>query len=320
MKMKFCMIGCGRHATSWHGPAQRLCANGDVELAACCDRDESRAVQYQEAFGFQRHYQDLDTMLEKEKPDAVCLVLPTHLTGQVAERLLDRAIPLLMEKPPAMTREGLERLIAAADRGKAIHQVAFNRRSMPVLVQARALLDEILPPNEVLDIHYEMLRNDRRDDDFSTTAIHAFDAALFLARSPYRRAAFSYRELPQLGAGVTQTLVDAEFACGTRIHLSILPVCGLSAERVALHGINHSIFVALFEESLSHWQGGREQVTLSASKDPTLAGMGFTEETEAFFEALRQGKQGHPSLKETRQSIALMEAMHNRQALIEWPS
>ena len=41
-----------------------------------------------------------------------------------------------------------------------------------------------------------MTRVERRDPDFSTTAIHGLDAVRYLAGADYAEARFRYRELP----------------------------------------------------------------------------------------------------------------------------
>ena len=44
-----------------------------------------------------------------------------------------------------------------------------------------------------------MTRVDRRDPDFSVTAIHGIDAVRFLARSDYAHVRFRYQEHPTSG-------------------------------------------------------------------------------------------------------------------------
>src|SRR5690606_40164673 len=78
MSFKVVSIGCGRHAASVHGPSwSKLQAKNErVTLAACCDIDEQIAIQYRDRFGYSRHYTDISTMLDTERPDAVSLVAP----------------------------------------------------------------------------------------------------------------------------------------------------------------------------------------------------------------------------------------------------
>ena len=50
------------------------------------------------------------------------------------------------------------------------------------------------PP--IQHLHYEMTRVDRRDPDFSVTAIHGIDAVRYLRASDYAQVRFRYQERP----------------------------------------------------------------------------------------------------------------------------
>ena len=67
--MRFCMIGCGEHAFSSHGPAQvrYVASHREIELAACCDVDATKAEEYRRRFGFARAYTDIDAMLDASR-------------------------------------------------------------------------------------------------------------------------------------------------------------------------------------------------------------------------------------------------------------
>src|SRR3989304_5938168 len=135
--MRLCQIGCGEHARVAHGPAQARYASTHpgIELAACCDLDLGRASSYARDFGFARHHTDALAMLETERPDAVVLVVPDPLPGDLGCPVLERGLPLLLEKPPGRTLAEVDRLIAAAEsrRPAAPPPVAFNRRFVPLV-------------------------------------------------------------------------------------------------------------------------------------------------------------------------------------------
>src|SRR5204862_1284540 len=131
---------------------------------------------------------DVARLVEAERPDAVALVVPDTETCRLGLALLERGVPVLVEKPPGRTVDEVDRLIAAAEGGAGgpvPHQVAFNRRFVPLLREARRRLGAISPPAAVQHVHYEMTRVGRRDPYFSTTAIHGLDAVRFLAASDY---------------------------------------------------------------------------------------------------------------------------------------
>lgn len=322
MSFKICLIGCGRHAAQVHGPSLRHYAatTARTRLAAVCDLDRTRAEAFAREFGFGRAYSDVDEMILKEQPDAVSVVLPPQGVAAVCRTLLERGIPLLIEKPPALTAEGLRELIGWAETGGAVTQVAFNRRYTPLFVDAHRLLEEQAPPETVSQIDYDMIRWDRRDPDFSTTAIHALDAVLFLARSPYSRVRIDYQERPERGQGVANIDLTGVCRSGTRVRISFQPVAGVVLERVAVHAVNQSLLMEIPLWSaggrLRHWKNDVLVAQRSGDEEGTGSQLfewsGFAAENRAFFDAVRTGRRPSPCLKEAEQPVVLMEAIRNR--------
>ena len=319
--MKICMIGCGSFARLSHGPAQQRYAAGhaDVELGACCDVDENRVRDYSRTFGFSRTYADLYGMLAAEEPDAVVLAVPPESTGRAASLVLERGIPLLLEKPPGMTPAELGQLIRAAEKGGAKAQVGFNRRYMPVVRRAQEILDAAFAPTAAARIDYDMTRFDRWDRDFSTTAIHAIDTALFLARSPFRAAEIRYQAQGQDDRETVNVAIELECVSGTRVRISIQPVAGLNAESATLHSVGQSlaIRIPLFGQSrrsdrLEHWRGNELAASFADDDADVVERMGIYSEIAAFFDAVRSGAELTPRLQDCQQQVELMEAIRLR--------
>jgi myo-inositol 2-dehydrogenase / D-chiro-inositol 1-dehydrogenase len=326
--VRLCVIGCGEHAFSSHGPAQVRYAHAhpDLTLAACCDVAADRARAYAERFGFARSYGDVFEMLALESPDAAVLIVPDAVTADLACAVFERGIPLLLEKPPGRDVRDVDRMLAAAragtrGAGPAPHQVAFNRRYVPLLRELRARI-VALGPRALQHLRYEMVRVDRRDPDFSTTAIHGIDAVRFLADSDYAEVRFRYHELPELGAGVANIFMDAVLASGATAHLAFCPVAGVVVERVEAHAHAHTYLVEVpmwgaFDSPgrLQHLSGGvlREELRGDSTRAPFEQG-GFFDETAAFFDALRAGRAPSPDLSAVRQSMAVAEAIRERRS------
>ena len=328
--MRLCLIGCGEHASSSHGPAQAryAAAHPETVLAACCDVEAGRAERHRQRFGFARAYTDADAMIEAEKPDAAALVVPDTLTAPLGVPLLERGLPLLIEKPPGRTVEEVDALAAAAGRGpsgrEVPHQVAFNRRFVPLVLEARRRLDALGPPAVVQHVHYEMTRVGRRDPDFSTTAIHGLDAVRFLARADYAEARFRYHPLPDLGPGVANIFVDAVMSSGATAHLAFCPAAGVVAERAVVHAGAHTLFLRIpmwsgFDSPgrLQHLEGGQVRADLrgaeGAPEGEAFVLGGFYGEYEAFLGGLAEGRALSPSLRESRQSVEVAECVRHRE-------
>jgi myo-inositol 2-dehydrogenase / D-chiro-inositol 1-dehydrogenase len=324
--VKLCVIGCGEHAASSHGPSQALYAarHPGFERAGCCDLDAGRAAAYRERFGFTRSSSDAWTMLADERPDAVVVAVPEDATCAVASRVLEQGYPLLLEKPPGRTPEEVDRMALAAERGgggrPVAHQVAFNRRFAPVVRAARETVASLGAP--LRHLHYEMTRVDRRDPDFSTTAIHGIDAVRFLAGCDYVTVRFTYRERAELGPGVADIFLDAVMASGATAHLAFCPTAGVVVERATLHAAGHTFFLQIpmwggvdSPGHFQHFEGGRLRAQSSGAPEaePFVVG-GFYGEYEAFLGDLAAGRTPSPSLRESRQSVAVAERIRHRES------
>lgn len=322
--MRLCQIGCGEHARVAHGPSQARCAREreGLVLAGCCDLDAGRANAFRRDFGYGRAFTDPVAMLEAERPDAVVVVVPIEQTVAVGSLVLERGLPLLLEKPPGQTAAEVDRLIAVAERhGRVIpHQVALNRRFAPLVRELRRRIEEAGP---LQHLHYEMTRVERRDPDFSTTAIHGLDAGRYLTGGDYAEARFRYRELPELGRGVANVFVDAVMTSGATAHLAFCPVAGVLVERATAHAHGQTLFLHVPMWSgvdspgrLWHFAGGRLAAELSGEQVGDGTALfergGFYQETVAFLDAVTEGRAPTPSLRESRQSVAIAEAIRER--------
>jgi myo-inositol 2-dehydrogenase / D-chiro-inositol 1-dehydrogenase len=324
--MRVCVVGCGEHATGSHGPALVRYARerAEVELTACCDLDPGRAARYRERFAFKRHYTDAAAMIEAERPDAALVaVLPEVMSG-VAGAVLLRGVPALIEKPPGRTADEVDRLAALSEpagRAPVPHQVGFNRRFVPLVREAVSRLAVIGP---VRHVHYEMTRFDRREPDFSTTAIHGLDTVRFLSGSDYAEARFRYQEFPELGPGVAHMFVDAVMASGATAQLAFCPVGGDIVERATVHAEGHTLFTWLpvagssdLPGRLKHVERGRVVADLigppgGPDAEPFVLA-GFLAQDAAFLDALARGATPSPGLRDSRQSVAVADCLRRRE-------
>jgi predicted dehydrogenase len=322
--VKVCLVGCGDHATSSHGPSLGLyrAAHPRLELAGCCDSVPGRPEAYAARFGFARAYADAAAMLDAERPDAALVVVPDTRCADVACLVLERGIPLLLEKPPGRTVADVDRMLAAARRpdGSLVpHQVAFNRRHAPLVRALCERLDELGGPGALQHLRYEMVRVDRRDPDFSTTAIHGLDAVRYLSGADYARARVSYQPLPALGEGVANLFVDARMSTGATAHLSFCPVAGAVVERACAHLRDHTLFLEVpmwagFDAPgrLVHLERGRLAGEVRGETAEAFVQGGFAAEVAAFLDGVREGRPLAPDLAESRQSLELAEVLRAR--------
>ena len=101
----------------------------NVQLVAVADQDGPAVTQLSERLGC-RGYESHRELLEREKPDAVTVAVPTHAHANVAGDALQAGCHVLVEKPIAATLDEADQLIrAAADAGRVLmvgHIERFN--------------------------------------------------------------------------------------------------------------------------------------------------------------------------------------------------
>jgi len=329
MDFKICVIGCGELANSQHGPSyvHYVQSHPGTELSACCDLVEQKAQAFSQRFGFKRYYTDPFRMLEAERPDAVCLLVPPSLTCQLTCQILQLRYPLLTEKPPGLTVAEADRMIAAARASGTPNQVAFNRRYTPLLAAMKREL-AALAPGELQHLQYDFYRIGRTDADFSTTAIHGIDAARFLAGSDYARIALHYHEFPALGIATANILMDCTFVSGATAQISFCPVSGAVIERATAHALDRLYFLRLPIWNAFDAPGSLVQVykgaVVSTQTGPEVSGgtedfvlNGFYQENAAFFDAVRSGQAPPGSIESGRQPVEIAQFIRERRLIYE---
>ena len=327
MKFKICTIGGGWMASQGHGPSYKRYAqeNPEVELAACCDINEKTAQEYQKEFGFSRYYTDIFTMLDKEKPNAVCLTVPVQLMAPLAIKIMELGYPIIMEKPPGMDSKETLDIIKAAEKGNIPNQVAFNRRFTPLIMKLKNELTSKYKPEDIQNIQYFMYRKGRTDEDFSTTAIHGIDATRYLAGSDYKYVNFIYQELPSLGKGVANIYMNCIFESGATAQLSFCPVAGVTIERAVANIHDHTYFLNIpvwggvdSPGRLLHMDNDKVNFDISGLDICTSQELyetnGFYNENTSFFNDIQAGKKPANDVKSALQSVEIAECIRKRQS------
>ena len=155
---KACLIGCGRMGATiddevagrpdsfiWqpfsHAAAAVACERTD--LVAVSDVFEEKAEAIRKRYGAERAYTDYQEMIEKEKPDIVCIA--TRPRGPHADITVfaaeNNVKGIYCEKPLCCAMEEADVMVDIVEK----HGVKFNygtqRRYMPIYRQIRELVD-----------------------------------------------------------------------------------------------------------------------------------------------------------------------------------
>ncbi len=129
-RLKVAVVGAGgwgeQHARVFSG-------RRDTDLVAIVGRSPERTRARAEAFET-TGYTEIDVMLEAEQPDLVTVCLPNEGHFEPTLHLIERGVPLLVEKPFVFRLDQADRLLAAA----AERDLFLGDQLQPPLCRARA--------------------------------------------------------------------------------------------------------------------------------------------------------------------------------------
>src|SRR5690349_14341563 len=105
--VKIGIVGCGAVVERFHLPASIFIPEMSVE--ALVDRDETRAKRLADVYGVPRVYADYKDIIGRV--DAAIIALPHNMNAFVSKEFLTKDVPVLVEKPLAVTAEQAQGLL-----------------------------------------------------------------------------------------------------------------------------------------------------------------------------------------------------------------
>jgi predicted dehydrogenase len=113
----------------------------NVDLVGVADFDPDTANTIAHKYGTKAYYSYQD-LLDKEKPDAVTLAVPTIYHRDIALDIIERGIPLLIEKPIAFTVEEGQSIIDAANKANVKLMIGHIERFNPAIITLKKFINE----------------------------------------------------------------------------------------------------------------------------------------------------------------------------------
>jgi myo-inositol 2-dehydrogenase / D-chiro-inositol 1-dehydrogenase len=137
-RLRFGLIGYG--AWGKHHAAAIRDAPGLTLAGVACRREASAAAARQDLSGIPV-YRDYRELLRDPSIDAVDIVTPNHLHGEIGVAALEAGKDVLLEKPMAVTAAECDRLIAVAERSGRVLSIGHELRVSVQWSAIKAMLD-----------------------------------------------------------------------------------------------------------------------------------------------------------------------------------
>jgi len=174
MKLKLCIIGCGKAAEKHLKIYQTL--KDEVQVVAVADLDLNKAISFAKALSA-KPYTDFQEMLKKEPIEVVDLALPSGMHGNIGKIILKKYKKhLLVEKPIALTLKEAYELVNLAEKyGLKLVTIFQNRANLPVIKLKELLEKNYFGKLILISVRFYWCRNQKYYDSASWRGTWAQD-------------------------------------------------------------------------------------------------------------------------------------------------
>ena len=139
-KVRVGIVGISWWADAMYLPA--LAHHPRGEITALCGRDLGRTRAAAEPWGVPHAFDDWTAMLDSGEIDAVIVASTNETHYDITMAALERGLPVLCEKPVALTIEQAREMAAAAKTAGVATMVPFTYRYMPSNQYLKWLIDD----------------------------------------------------------------------------------------------------------------------------------------------------------------------------------
>ncbi|MGQ9610338.1 MAG: Gfo/Idh/MocA family protein [bacterium] len=122
--LRIAIVGAGPRANDYMTAIVKL--HDKYKLCAICDKNEQRGKEALKAHGAESLYTEVETMLEKEKPDVFFALTPTDSLSLMTIMAAEHKVNIIREIPIAITRQIAEAIIQACKDNNVKLEIAEN--------------------------------------------------------------------------------------------------------------------------------------------------------------------------------------------------
>jgi hypothetical protein len=301
------IIGCGWIMRYVYAPIL-LSMPDRVRVATVCDLDESARAVVAGQFTDVSVFTDAGAMLREGDLDAVLVLTSEKVNARVARMVLQKNLPVYLEKPPAVNSVELEELITAETQNPAKIYTAFNRRHTPLFSNLN------FSPTKIRRVHGAFKRLNRSVATFPYTSIHLIDSAQYFANSLFKSWKLDFKRKAESSIWT----IRGHLENGAECTLELVPDGKEFAEFLVLETDvatyefqfpNADAVVREGEIILRPGNGAPPRITRGEEGTPFLEATGFRPCLLDFLRQLETGNNSAHRLASCRSTIGIMEEM-----------
>ncbi|GIV15121.1 MAG: oxidoreductase [Armatimonadota bacterium] len=307
-------IGAGSHANYAHYPS--LSEMDDVHIVAVCDLNPERASATAQRWNIPRTYTDYRRMLEETQPQAVYIILPPHQMFDIVVDCLNRTLHVFIEKPPGITLEQTHNLARLAEKNKCLTMVGFQRRFVPLVVQARSRVEE---RGAITQCLARFVKSGGTEDYYggavdilTCDAIHAVDTLRWMG-GEVKKIVSKVNHFHSAVDNAFNALV--EFESGAVGILLANWVTGRRIFSVEMHAFNISAYAEPDDRALIYRDGSLEPEVIlnteAAGSNAPHRYLGFYDENRHFIECVQSERQPLTSFADAVKTMELVERIRH---------
>lgn len=128
--LKVALLGCGRLGTEVFLPV--IISVPGVQLATVVDPDPGVATRARASLPGVTWLKDWRELFDHPLPDAAVIALPSPLHAEAASALIERGVPLYLEKPMATSVKDAAQLLSIYERSRVTVMLGHNYRANPL--------------------------------------------------------------------------------------------------------------------------------------------------------------------------------------------
>ena len=144
-KLRVGLIGYGfmgrTHSNAFRKVGNFFDLNYDVEMKACCARNEDRIKAFADNWGYESYETDWRKLIERDDIDLIDIGSPNNTHYEMAIAAAEAGKMIMCEKPLSMDgAEGLK-MVKAVEKAGVPNMVWYNYRRVPAVTLAKQIID-----------------------------------------------------------------------------------------------------------------------------------------------------------------------------------